>query len=121
MNAWRDSWTEKNHRNIRELKETGKIKKQLALADIFESYQKTLTERGLIDFSDMILQAIELVEEYDVVRMSLAEQYQFIMIDEFQDTNDAQMRLVNGITSVGIESPNIFAVGDDEQSIYKFQ
>ncbi len=121
MNSWRDSWTEKTVKGKRLLKEQGKLQKQQALAEIYESYQKTLTERGLIDFSDMILQAIELVEEHDIVRMSLAEQYQFIMIDEFQDTNDAQMRLVNGITSVGIESPNIFAVGDDDQSIYKFQ
>ena len=121
MNSWRDSWTERTVKGKRVLKEQGKLPKQQALAEIYESYQKTLTERGLIDFSDMILQAIELVEEYDIVRMSLAEQYQFIMIDEFQDTNDAQMRLVNGVTSVGIESPNIFAVGDDDQSIYKFQ
>ena len=53
--------------------------------------------------------------------MSLAEQYQFIMIDEFQDTNEAQMRLIHGILSVDTEKPNIFAVGDDDQSIYKFQ
>ncbi len=121
MNSWRDSWTEKTVKWKRILKEQGKFVKQKALATIYESYQKILSERGLIDFSDMILQAIELVEEYDIVRMSLAEQYQFIMIDEFQDTNDAQMRLVNGIASVGIESANIFAVGDDDQSIYKFQ
>jgi DNA helicase II / ATP-dependent DNA helicase PcrA len=121
MNAWRDSWTGKNYRNIRELKETSKITKQLALADIFEAYQDELRERGLIDFSDMILEAISLIEEYDIVRMSLAETYQFVMIDEFQDTNEAQMRLINGILSVNPENPNIFAVGDDDQSIYKFQ
>jgi DNA helicase II / ATP-dependent DNA helicase PcrA len=121
MNSWRDSWTEKTVKGRRVLKEQGKLRKQQALADIYKSYQAILTERGLIDFSDMILQAIELVEYHDIVRMSLAEQYQFIMIDEFQDTNDAQMQLVNSITSVGIESPNIFAVGDDDQSIYKFQ
>lgn len=69
----------------------------------------------------MILEAIRLVEEHDIVRMSLAEQYQFVMIDEFQDTNEAQMRLIGGVLSVSNESPNIFAVGDDDQSIYKFQ
>ncbi len=45
MNAWRDTWTQKNYMNIRELKETSKFEKQLALADIFETYQKTLKER----------------------------------------------------------------------------
>lgn len=121
MNAWRDTWTQKNYKNTRELKEISKLQKQLALADIYEAYQKVLKERGLIDFSDMILEAISLIEEYDIVRMSLAETYQFVMIDEFQDTNEAQMRLIGGILSVSTESPNIFAVGDDDQSIYKFQ
>jgi DNA helicase II / ATP-dependent DNA helicase PcrA len=121
MNAWRDAWTEKNYKWGRELKETNKLEKQLALSDIFEAYQKELKERWLIDFSDMILEAISLVEKNDIVRQNLAETYQCIMIDEFQDTNEAQMRLIQSILSVGIESPNIFAVGDDDQSIYKFQ
>jgi DNA helicase-2/ATP-dependent DNA helicase PcrA len=69
----------------------------------------------------MILRAIELVERDPGVQANLAEQYQFILIDEFQDTNEAQMRLVNSILSVDSGSPNIFAVGDDDQSIYKFQ
>lgn len=121
MNAWRDAWTEKGYQNTRALKETNKLTKQFALADIFELYQNVLKEKGLIDFADMILEAIRLIEENDIVRMSLAEMYQFVMIDEFQDTNDAQMRLINGILSVNTENPNIFAVGDDDQSIYKFQ
>lgn len=121
MNTWRDTWTQKNYKNIRELKETSKIEKQVALAGIFEKYQTVLKEKWLIDFSDMILEAITLIENNDVVRLSLAETYQFIMIDEFQDTNEAQMRLINNILSVNTENPNIFAVGDDDQSIYKFQ
>ena len=121
LGSWRDAWTVKNYKWTRELKETNKLAKQEALAGIFEAYQQILRERGLIDFSDMILEAIGLIESNEIVRMSLAEQYQFIMIDEFQDTNEAQMRLINGILSVNTENPNIFAVGDDDQSIYKFQ
>ncbi len=121
MNAWRDAWTTKDYSGKRELKETSKLAKQQSLADIYETYQMRLKEGGYIDFSDMILEAIRLVEEYDVVRMSLAETYQFVMIDEFQDTNEAQMQLINTIVSVNEENPNIFAVGDDDQSIYKFQ
>lgn len=100
INAWRDAWTEKGFDGKRRLKEVGKLEKQIALADIFETYQSTLAERGFIDFSDMILEAIRLMETHEVVRMSLAEMYQFIMIDEFQDTNEAQMRLINTIASV---------------------
>ena len=69
----------------------------------------------------MILRAIELVERDPNIQANLAEQYQFILIDEYQDTNEAQMRLVNSILRVSNESPNVFAVGDDDQSIYKFQ
>lgn len=121
MSTWRDNWTTKGYNNTRELKEKRKIEKQEALASIFEAYQTTLKERWLIDFSDMILEALKLIEENEIVRMSLAEQYQFIMIDEFQDTNEAQMWLIRSLLSVNTENPNIFAVGDDDQSIYKFQ
>lgn len=69
----------------------------------------------------MILRAIRLVETDDQVRAMLAEQYQWVMIDEYQDTNDAQLRLITSMLTAGLESPNIFAVGDDDQSIYKFQ
>lgn len=121
MNTWRDAWTTKNYRWKRELKETGKIEKQEALISIFEQYQETLKKRGFIDFNDMILETLDLIQSNDIVRMGLAETYQFIMIDEFQDTNEAQMQLIQSILSVNPEGANIFAVGDDDQSIYKFQ
>lgn len=121
ISNWAKSWTELSHTGTRWLKETTKLAKQEALVTIFEAYQGALKERWLIDFSDMILEAITLIESNPIVRMSLAEQYQFVMIDEFQDTNEAQMRLIDGILSVNPENPNIFAVGDDDQSIYKFQ
>jgi DNA helicase-2/ATP-dependent DNA helicase PcrA len=103
------------------LKDISKIKKQQSLAKIYTTYQQHLLENGYIDFSDMILRAIEIVETNADVRATLAETYQCIMIDEFQDTNAAQMRLVHAIASVAGESPNVFAVGDDAQGIYKFQ
>lgn len=121
MNAWRDTWTIKNLKNWRELKETSKLEKQQVLSHLYREYQKALSERGLIDFSDMILEALSLIESNDIVRMSLAERYQFILIDEFQDTNEAQMQIIYNILSVNPEEPNVFAVGDDDQSIYKFQ
>jgi DNA helicase-2/ATP-dependent DNA helicase PcrA len=121
MNSWRDAWTAKTYDWKRVWKESQKYEKQLSLAHIFEEYQKTLEEKWYIDFNDMILRAIELVERDPNIQANLAEQYQFILIDEYQDTNEAQMRLVRSILSVSDESPNIFAVGDDDQSIYKFQ
>jgi DNA helicase-2/ATP-dependent DNA helicase PcrA len=121
LTAWKDDWTTKLSDGKKVLKETEKLKKQQSLANIYLAYQKELEERGYIDFNDMILRAVELVERDDSIQANLAEQYQFVLIDEFQDTNEAQMRLVNSILRVSADSPNIFAVWDDDQSIYKFQ
>ncbi|MBP9779384.1 ATP-dependent helicase [Candidatus Gracilibacteria bacterium] len=121
ITAWKEEWTTKNYKGDRIWKESEKLKKQYSLSNIYELYQNRLAEEGLVDFSDMILRAIELVERDPTIQANLAEQYQFILIDEFQDTNEAQMRLVNTILSVDTTKPNIFAVGDDDQSIYKFQ
>ena len=121
LTAWRNTWTELSSRNKRRLKESQKIEKQFALVEVYALYQNALKLGGYIDFSDMILQAIYLLETQEIIRLNLAEKYQIIMIDEFQDTNEAQMKLIDMIASVDSESPNIFAVGDDEQSIYKFQ
>ncbi len=121
ITKWRDTWTEKDYRWIRVWKEIGKLEKQLALADIYESYTKALEENGYIDYMDMIIRATEMIETDTMIQVNLAEQYQFILIDEYQDTNEAQMRMIRSILSVWLENPNIFAVGDDDQSIYKFQ
>ncbi|MCH8518330.1 ATP-dependent helicase [Candidatus Gracilibacteria bacterium] len=121
ITAWRNTWTELSHKKERRFKEELKIEKQFALAEVYGLYQSALKEKGYIDFSDMILEAIRLLETHEVIRLNLAEKYQIIMIDEFQDTNEAQMRLIDMVTSVDSEQPNIFAVGDDDQSIYKFQ
>jgi len=121
ITAWRDSSTEKNTQWKRVLKESVKSEKLFALADIYGLYQTELEKWGYIDFSDMILEGLRLLETEPTIRLSLAEKYQVIMIDEFQDTNEAQMKLIDIIASVETESPNIFVVGDDDQSIYKFQ
>ncbi len=120
LTAWKNEWLEKYREKYR-LKEEEKQKDSLSLLELYEWYEKALQERWLIDFSDMILRAIHLIETDEVVSATLAEQYQWIMIDEYQDTNDAQLRLITWLTRVNPENPNIFAVGDDDQSIYKFQ
>lgn len=76
--------------------------------------------RGLNDFSDMIIEITRLIETNPKIRAEISERFQWVMIDEYQDTNKAQLALVRSFTKE-TESPNIFAVGDDDQSIYKFQ
>lgn len=120
ITAWKNIWLEKTKDSWRLVDESRMVNAR-GLLELYRGYTDALSTRGLIDFSDMILRAIRLVEADDQVRAMLAEQYQWVMIDEYQDTNDAQLRLITSMLTAGLESPNIFAVGDDDQSIYKFQ
>lgn len=120
VTKWRDEWLEKDHEGKWILKDASRLDKYESLARIYAEYEERMKALGYIDFSDMILGAIRLVEQYGDIRANLAEQYQFVLVDEYQDTNDAQLRLITDILSV-TDSPNVFAVGDDDQSIYKFQ
>ena len=75
------------------------------------------------DFDDMILQLVEAVEKYPELKYNLQEQYQYIMVDEFQDTSLSQLRIIRSLADniVLNNQPNILVVGDDDQSVYGFQ
>ena len=120
LTKWKNSWLEKNTNNTFILKDVEKNKKSFELLEIYREYTKALNEENLIDFSDMILRAIRLLESDEAVRANISEQYQWILLDEYQDTNDAQLTLITTIANT-VDEPNIFAVGDDDQSIFKFQ
>lgn len=92
----------------------------LAACDAYEHYQHMLAEDGLIDYDDMIMGCIEAVASSPVLRHALQDRYRYIQVDEFQDTNGSQMRLVE-LLCEGIERPNVMAVGDDDQAIMRFQ
>ncbi|MBN2198039.1 ATP-dependent helicase [Candidatus Wolfebacteria bacterium] len=94
-----------------------------ALADIYEKYADCMREEGYYDYNDMILDAIFALKNNPGVRLDIQERYQYILVDEFQDTNDAQIRLLHLLTDnpVNENRPNIMIVGDDDQAIYKFQ
>jgi DNA helicase-2/ATP-dependent DNA helicase PcrA len=97
--------------------------KLLAVAEIYESYSKQMNASALYDYDDMIIEVAHALTHDSVLRNTLEEQYQYVLIDEFQDTNEAQMSLVRSITSHPVHegSPNVCVVGDDDQAIYKFQ
>jgi DNA helicase II / ATP-dependent DNA helicase PcrA len=90
---------------------------------VYGRYQQALRKEHLYDYDDMILRAIAALETDSELRYSLAERYSYIMLDEFQDTNQAQFRLVQLLTDHPVHEgrPNILAVGDDDQAIYAFQ
>ncbi len=100
-----------------------KIEKWLEMADVYEKYIMEMNKQGLYDFDDMIFKVGRELAVNDTLRNELEEKYQYIMIDEFQDTNDAQFALVKNLTSNPVNEgrPNVMAVGDDDQAIFKFQ
>ncbi len=96
------------------------IPKHFEIARIYQSYEQKLKERARYDYEDMILKVIEQLKSDRELLSIYQERFQYILVDEYQDTNGAQNEVVELIGSF-FDSPNIFVVGDDKQSIYKFQ
>lgn len=123
LTLFKGKWLTKNNKNKWEMIGVKDTKKLRGAAAIYDLYIQALTKNHLFDYDDMIQRAIRGLEENDDLRYSLQEQYLYIMLDEFQDTNRAQLRLVELLTNNPISNgrPNILAVGDDDQAIYSFQ
>lgn len=96
------------------------LPRQQELAKVYERYQKELRKRGRYDFEDMIIMVVAAFKKDSNILASYQEQFQYILVDEFQDTNGAQNEVVDLLGSLDAQ-PNIFVVGDDKQSIYRFQ
>ncbi|MFT7184397.1 MAG: DNA helicase-2/ATP-dependent DNA helicase PcrA [Oceanicoccus sp.] len=96
------------------------LEKQKSLAAIYEAYQSELITSGKYDFEDMILFVVQAFKKDPALLARYQEQFQYILVDEYQDTNGAQNEVVELIANF-FESPNLFVVGDDKQSIYRFQ
>ena len=100
--------------------ETEKMEKLRAAVNEFENYQHLMRKNNRYDFDDMINWVIKVFEENKNLLANYQEKFQYILVDEFQDTSGTQNRLVQLLISYWDE-PNIFVVGDDDQSIYRFQ
>ncbi len=101
-------------------KSTINLPKIKELSLIYQQYQQTLTDKGLYDYEDMILWVIEALKNHSELLSSYQENYQYLLVDEFQDTNSSQMEILNLLTADN-DNPNLFVVGDDDQSIFRFQ
>ncbi len=123
VTAWKNDWLVKNNRG--EFIVAGELSTQklLAAANVYEDYLRNLADQNLFDYDDMIIKAINGLEANDDLRFTLQEQYQYLLLDEFQDTNIAQLKLVNLLLDSPVNEgrPNVMAVGDDDQAIYAFQ
>lgn len=123
LTAWKNDWLIKDENNRFAVAGELESKRVLALADVLNEYQAALDARGLFDFDDMINRAIKALAENDDLRFTLQERYLYILLDEFQDTNASQLKLVELLTNNPVNEgrPNVMAVGDDDQAIYAFQ
>lgn len=87
-------------------------------AEIYLEYQNTLKKNNAVDFDDLICLTVELFRECPDVLEHYQERFRYIMVDEYQDTNTAQFKLISLLAS---KYENLCVVGDDDQSIYKFR
>ena len=88
------------------------------IASVYKEYQATLRKNNALDFDDLIVKTVELFQNYPNVLEYYQERFQYIMVDEYQDTNTAQFKFVSLLAS---KYQNLCVVGDDDQSIYKFR
>lgn len=87
-------------------------------AKVYREYQETLKKNNALDFDDIIVKTVELFQNCPEVLDSYQERFQYIMVDEYQDTNTAQFELIRLLAQ---KYRNLCVVGDDDQSIYRFR
>lgn len=124
ITTWRNDWCKKDAEGKHGFKDGGQnYRKMQAVANLYQKLLDSMTRLGLYDFDDMVVEAVHAMETFDELRYSLQERYQYVLVDEFQDTNKAQLRMLTvlGDNPVHEGRPNIMAVGDDDQAIYSFQ
>ncbi|QHQ61354.1 DNA helicase PcrA [Anaerocolumna sedimenticola] len=94
-------------------------------AAVYKEYQKRLRSNNALDFDDLIFKTVELFQTSREALNYYQNRFHYIMVDEYQDTNTAQFKLIsllaNGINEDGYREHNLCVVGDDDQSIYKFR
>ena len=90
--------------------------------EVYEKYQQRLRKTGNVDFGDLILLPYLILKENDLIRKSFHARYKVILVDEYQDSNVAQFKLLQELSGVNENSGTyVCVVGDDDQSIYKFR
>ncbi len=101
--------------SIEEAKASAQDKYYSRLADIYEKYEHYLVENNLVDFDDLLLLTYKILKNDKELASVTSERYQYIMVDEYQDTNELQYKLLKQLCN---NHNNICVVGDDDQSIY---
>ena len=92
--------------------------RQRGIGEIYKEYQKRLRKNNALDFDDLIVKTVELFQNNSEILNYYQERFKYIMVDEYQDTNLAQFKLISLLAS---KYRNLCVVGDDDQSIYRFR
>ena len=92
--------------------------RMVKITQAYASYQKQLKENNALDFDDIIFLTVKLLKEYEEVRSYYQRKFRYVLIDEYQDTNNLQYQLASLLAGL---YRNICVVGDDDQSIYRFR
>jgi len=122
ITKWRNERLEKDVNGNFVFKDRKRHLKLRALAHIYFVYLTRMEQAGLYDYNDMVLNVVHAMELHPDLKAALQEKYHYIMVDEFQDTNLAQLRILFNLTESPLgDEPNVMAVGDDDQAIYSFQ
>lgn len=101
-------------------KEIEDIEKWKTAITIANQYLTAVQEAGFYDYNDMISQVINAFQQHENLLARYQERYQYVLVDEYQDTNGAQNKVLELLMGYW-ENPNLFVVGDDDQAIYRFQ
>ena len=88
---------------------------------VYGRYQEALLANNAMDFDDLLMKSVLLFRQQPELLRKYQEKWQYLLVDEFQDTNTAQYEFLRLLTSGPVASRNIFAVGDEDQSVYKFR
>ncbi len=88
------------------------------VAEIYQAYEAELATSGALDFDDLLIKTVDMLRSSEPVRNSLRQQFEYVLIDEYQDTNSVQYALIKLLIN---QNRNICVVGDDAQSIYSFR
>src|SRR3954451_7933945 len=88
------------------------------VADVYEEYERQLHRRNAMDFDDLLVRSVNLLELFQEVRDRYQEAFRYVLVDEYQDTNRAQYRWLQLLAE---EHRNLMVVGDDDQSVYSFR
>jgi DNA helicase-2/ATP-dependent DNA helicase PcrA len=123
LSKWKSKYLTKDENNDFIVKGKEQNERLSYFCDIYSDYLAELKKADVYDFDDMILRSIDALSKNLDLKYTIQEKYQYLLLDEYQDTNEAQARLVELLSDNPINEgrPNIMAVGDDDQAIFVFQ